>query len=115
MPNVNSDIGKVFFKNEAKNKHVILSVRFRLTKKNHILKTAYGDIQNELTKRNITVPTKKTSVMRLLPSVHPNYLILLKLETVEVFSKIRSFQKPLLMNSFYVFRKLLIIVSVKMK
>lgn len=63
------------FKNEAKNKHVILSVRFRLTKKNHILKTAYGDIQNELTKRNITVPTIKDisdAVIAIRSSKLPN-------------------------------------------
>ena len=36
------------FKTALKGKHVITAVQFRLTKKNHILKTDYGVIQEEL-------------------------------------------------------------------
>ena len=36
------------FKTDLKGKHVITAVQFRLTKKNHILKTGYGAIQEEL-------------------------------------------------------------------
>ena len=36
------------FKTDLKGKHVITAVQFRLTKKNHVLKTAYGTIQEEL-------------------------------------------------------------------
>lgn len=36
------------FKTDLKGKHVITAVQFRLTKKNHILKTDYGVIQEEL-------------------------------------------------------------------
>lgn len=47
------------FKNEAKDKYVITSVVFRLTKKNHKINTAYGDIQSELAKKNISEPKLK--------------------------------------------------------
>ncbi len=46
-----------YFKNEGKGKYVITSVNFRLSKKNHVLRTTYGAIENELKKRNITQPT----------------------------------------------------------
>ena len=36
------------FKNEQKNKYIITSVTFKLTKKNHKLNTSYGDILNEI-------------------------------------------------------------------
>ena len=36
------------FKTDLKGKHVVTAVQFRLTKKNHILKTNYGAIQEEL-------------------------------------------------------------------
>ena len=36
------------FKTDLKGKHVITAVQFRLTKKNHALKTAYGTLQEEL-------------------------------------------------------------------
>ena len=47
------------FKNEYKNQYIITSVRFRLTKRNHDLKTSYGAIQTELEKRNIDKPSIK--------------------------------------------------------
>ena len=46
-----------YFKNTGKGKHVITSVNLKLTKKNHILNTSYGDIEVELEKQNIKTPT----------------------------------------------------------
>ncbi|MCZ4318025.1 UDP-N-acetylmuramate dehydrogenase [Aequorivita viscosa] len=45
------------FKNEAKDKYIITSVTFRLTKKNHKTSISYGDIQKHLADRNIEIPT----------------------------------------------------------
>ncbi len=45
------------FKNELKNKNIITSVVFKLTKHNHILKMDYGAITNELRIKDITEPT----------------------------------------------------------
>ncbi len=47
------------FKNEAKGKYIILSVTFRLTKRNHKINTAYGDIQKHLADAGISVPGLK--------------------------------------------------------
>ncbi len=46
-----------FFKNEGKGKYVITSVNFKLSKKNHVLRTTYGAIETELKNRNILQPT----------------------------------------------------------
>ena len=45
------------FKNELKNQYIITSVTFKLTKKNHKINISYGDIQSELTNKNINEPT----------------------------------------------------------
>lgn len=45
------------FKQEGKEKYVILEVTFRLTKKNHHIKTEYGAIKTELENLGITNPT----------------------------------------------------------
>lgn len=47
------------FKQEAKDQYVITSVVFKLTKRNHKINTAYGDIFKELEKNNIVTPTLK--------------------------------------------------------
>lgn len=47
------------FKNEEKGNYIITGIILRLTKKNHKLNTAYGDIQQELDKRQIKHPTIK--------------------------------------------------------
>lgn len=47
------------FKNEAKDKYIITSVTFKLTKRNHRINTSYGDITAELAKNNIEVPSLK--------------------------------------------------------
>ncbi|MCL4123986.1 UNVERIFIED_CONTAM: hypothetical protein GTU68_061362 [Idotea baltica] len=47
------------FKNKVKDKYVITSVSFKLTKKNHILNTSYGAIETELASKNIEKPTLK--------------------------------------------------------
>lgn len=47
------------FKGKLKNKYIITSVTLQLTKNNHKINTAYGDIAGELTKNNITSPTIK--------------------------------------------------------
>jgi len=45
------------FKQEAKDQYIITSVVFQLTKHNHKINTAYGDIQAELSKNGIDNPT----------------------------------------------------------
>lgn len=47
------------FKNDAKEKYIITSVKLRLTKKNHALRTFYGAIEDELQKMNVITPTIK--------------------------------------------------------
>lgn len=47
------------FKQEAKGKHIITKVIFKLTKKNHILNTNYGAIENALVDKGIIQPTIK--------------------------------------------------------
>jgi len=47
------------FKNEVKDKYIITSVIFKLTKRNHKINTSYGDITAELAKNNITNPSLK--------------------------------------------------------
>lgn len=47
------------FKQEAKDKFVITSVVFKLTKRNHKINTSYGDITKELENKNIPIPTLK--------------------------------------------------------
>ena len=47
------------FKNDVKDQYIITSVVFKLTKRNHKINTAYGDIINELAKNDITNPTIK--------------------------------------------------------
>lgn len=47
------------FKQEVKDQYVITSVVFQLTKRNHKINTAYGDITKELEKNNIVTPTLK--------------------------------------------------------
>lgn len=45
------------FKNEARGKYIITSVKLRLTKKNHVLHTFYGAIENELKTMGVVNPT----------------------------------------------------------
>jgi UDP-N-acetylmuramate dehydrogenase len=47
------------FKNEEKDKYIITSVIFKLTKRNHKINISYGDISTELAKNNITNPNLK--------------------------------------------------------
>ena len=47
------------FKNEAKDKYVITSVVYKLTKRHHKINTSYGDITAELAKKNISNPSLK--------------------------------------------------------
>ena len=47
------------FKNDARNKYVITSVIFKLTKHNHKINISYGDITAELAKKNINNPSLK--------------------------------------------------------
>lgn len=46
-----------YFKNEGKDKYIILEVTFLLTRRNHMLHMEYGAIQEELIKKNISNPT----------------------------------------------------------
>jgi UDP-N-acetylmuramate dehydrogenase len=48
-----------FFKNEGKNKFIITSVTLLLSKKNHMLKTSYGAIEEQLRSQNIANPNIK--------------------------------------------------------
>jgi UDP-N-acetylmuramate dehydrogenase len=45
-----------YFKNEGKDKYIITSVTFKLSKKNHKLNTTYGTIADELKKQGIHTP-----------------------------------------------------------
>jgi len=45
------------FKNRAKDKYIITSVVLKLTKKDHVLHTGYGSIENELKEKGIVHPT----------------------------------------------------------
>lgn len=47
------------FKNTEKNKFIITSVTFKLTKNKHKINTTYGAIQEELAKINCSIPTIK--------------------------------------------------------
>jgi len=47
------------FKTKLKGQYIITSVTFKLTKRNHVLNTKYGAIENELADQNITNPTIK--------------------------------------------------------
>lgn len=45
-----------YFKNDGKGKYVIVSVNFKLTRRNHKLRTTYGAIDAELEKKGISDP-----------------------------------------------------------
>jgi UDP-N-acetylmuramate dehydrogenase len=47
------------FKHEVKDRYIITSVIFKLTRHNHKINTSYGDIQSELAKKDITQPSLK--------------------------------------------------------
>jgi len=47
------------FKTKLKGQYIITSVTFKLTKRNHVLNTKYGAIENELADQKITNPTIK--------------------------------------------------------
>ncbi|GEP50486.1 UDP-N-acetylenolpyruvoylglucosamine reductase [Flavobacterium noncentrifugens] len=47
------------FKHAEKDKYIITSVIFKLTKQNHKINISYGDISSELSKNNIVTPTLK--------------------------------------------------------
>lgn len=53
------DYRNSIFKNKLKGKFIITSVTFKLTKKEHILNTKYGAIENELSNNKIIKPTIK--------------------------------------------------------
>jgi len=51
------DYRNSIFKSELKGEYIILNVTFKLTVKDHIIKTGYGAIINELEQQNIDNPT----------------------------------------------------------
>lgn len=53
----NFDYRNSIFKQKEKGKYIICNVRFKLSKKNHILHTSYGSISDELVKMKISQPT----------------------------------------------------------
>lgn len=63
------------FKNELKGQYVLVAVTFKLTKRNHILKTSYGAIQQELEAEGILNPTIQdvsAAVIRIRESKLPD-------------------------------------------
>ncbi|MCB0456806.1 MAG: UDP-N-acetylmuramate dehydrogenase [Flavobacteriaceae bacterium] len=63
------------FKTSERGNYIITSVQFRLTKKDHLLKTSYGDIQKELEQKHIQNPTIKDiseAVIAIRKSKLPN-------------------------------------------
>lgn len=63
------------FKHEVRDQYIITSVQFKLTKKNHKINTAYGDIQAELLKKGIEKPSLKdvsNAVIAIRQSKLPN-------------------------------------------
>lgn len=63
------------FKNELKGQYVLVAVTFKLSKRNHQLKTSYGAIQLELESENITHPTIQdvaNAVIRIRESKLPD-------------------------------------------
>ncbi|WP_273567761.1 UDP-N-acetylmuramate dehydrogenase [Maribacter halichondriae] len=48
-----------YFKNVGRGKYIIVSVNFKLTKRNHRLNTSYGSIEQELVEKGITNPSIK--------------------------------------------------------
>lgn len=48
-----------FFKREGRDRFIILNVSFTLTKRDHLIRTAYGDIQGELSRMSVAQPTIK--------------------------------------------------------
>lgn len=63
------------FKNEGKDRYVITSVNLRLTKKNHVINTSYGAINEELARNNCKEPTIKdvsNAVITIRNSKLPN-------------------------------------------
>ena len=71
----NFDYRNSIFKQEAKNKYIITSVNFKLTKKNHKLNINYGAISSELEAMQISHPTIKTiseAVINIRQSKLPN-------------------------------------------
>ncbi|MBR9914886.1 MAG: UDP-N-acetylmuramate dehydrogenase [Algicola sp.] len=48
------------FKNEVKGQYIIVSVVFKLTTRNHLLRTGYGAISAELERMNVEQPTIQT-------------------------------------------------------
>lgn len=53
------DYRNSIFKNEVKNKYIIISVSFKLTKKHHVFHTSYGAIETELSSKKISNPNLK--------------------------------------------------------
>ncbi|HRD53715.1 MAG TPA: UDP-N-acetylmuramate dehydrogenase [Flavobacteriales bacterium] len=68
-----------FFKREGKDRFIILSVTFKLSKRNHRVRTDYGNIQDELARKNITQPSIKDvsdAVIAIRSSKLPDPMVL---------------------------------------
>ncbi|MFT6838639.1 MAG: UDP-N-acetylmuramate dehydrogenase, partial [Sediminicola sp.] len=48
-----------YFKNDGKDRYIITSVKFRLTKKDHQFNTSYGAIETEMKQQQVSNPTIK--------------------------------------------------------
>ncbi|WP_291723178.1 UDP-N-acetylmuramate dehydrogenase [Bernardetia sp.] len=60
------------FKNEAKDKYIILEVEFKLTKQNHTLNTSYGAIKDALETQIATIQNISKAVISIRDSKLPN-------------------------------------------
>ncbi len=81
------------FKNELKEKGVVTSVQFRLTKSPHRIHTSYGALEDQLQGRPRTI---NPSLKRSYGFDKTNFLIPNKLVIVGVFLKIQYYPFPAL-------------------
>ncbi|QTV05122.1 UDP-N-acetylmuramate dehydrogenase [Faecalibacter bovis] len=82
------------FKNELKGQYVLVSVTFRLSKRNHQLKTSYGAIQQELEVEGISNPTIQdvsAAIIRIRESKLP--------DPAQIGNSGSFFKNPVISNS----------------
>ncbi|MBS7332118.1 MAG: UDP-N-acetylmuramate dehydrogenase [Weeksellaceae bacterium] len=82
------------FKNELKGQYVLVSVTFRLSKRNHQLKTSYGAIQQELEVEGILNPTIQdvsAAIIRIRESKLP--------DPAQIGNSGSFFKNPVISNS----------------
>lgn len=85
-----------FFKNDGRDKYIILSVCFRLTRKEHILNTTYGIINQELESLGIKQPGLR-DVANVIRSIRRNKLP----DPAELGNAGSFFKNPLITQGHY--------------